>query len=291
MRPRTIAIGDIHGCSRALEAVLTAIDPRPDDAIVGLGDYIDRGPDSRGVLDRLIDLEGQCKLVPILGNHEEQLLAALDGERTAVFNWLGMGGLATLASYGAQRVTEADPARIPAEHIAFLRRCRDYYETEAHIFVHAQYAPEMPMDEQSPLYLRWESLRDGTPGPHESGKRVIVGHTRQKSGEILDLGHLVCIDTYCHGGGWLTALDVHTEEVWQANREGKLARPNSRRSHRCELLRSRFRFALWKRFGSWAKIGRERTKGRGTEPPPTSRTSTCTSRLRPANERLTNLGP
>jgi serine/threonine protein phosphatase 1 len=61
-----------------------------------------------------------------------------------------------------------------------------------------------------------------TPGPHESGKTVIVGHTSQKSGEILDLGHLVCIDTYCHGGSWLTALEVTTGQVWQANRNGEL---------------------------------------------------------------------
>ena len=54
-----------------------------------------------------------------------------------------------------------------------------------------------------------------SPSPHVSGKRAIVGHSSQKSGEILDLGHLVCIDTYCYGGGWLTALDVDTDEVWQ----------------------------------------------------------------------------
>jgi serine/threonine protein phosphatase 1 len=227
MLPRSLAIGDIHGCSRALEALIGAIGPRPEDVIVTLGDYVNRGPDSRGVLDRLIDLERRCTLISILGNHEQQLLAAIDGEPSAVFNWLDMGGVTTLASYGAQRVTEADLAQIPAVHIAFLRRCRDFYETESHIFVHAQYLPDLPMDEQSPLFLRWESLRESTPGPHDSGKKVIVGHTPQKSGEILDLGHLVCIDTYCHGGGWLTALDVHTAEVWQANREGQLRRPLS----------------------------------------------------------------
>ena len=57
-----------------------------------------------------------------------------------------------------------------------------------------------------------------TPGPHDSGKTVIVGHSRlRRSGEILDLGHLFCIDTFCYGGGWLTALDVKTGEVWQAD--------------------------------------------------------------------------
>ena len=63
-----------------------------------------------------------------------------------------------------------------------------------------------------------------TPGPHESGKTVIVGNSSQKTGEILDLGHLKCIDTFCYGGGWLTALHMGTGEVWQADREGTMRR-------------------------------------------------------------------
>jgi len=60
------------------------------------------------------------------------------------------------------------------------------------------------------------------PGPHVSGKTVITGHSSQKTGEILDLGHLVCIDTYSHGGGWLTALEVQSRHLWQANQQGEL---------------------------------------------------------------------
>jgi serine/threonine protein phosphatase 1 len=228
MRPRTIAIGDVHGCALALQALLAMIRPRPDDVIVTLGDYVNRGPDSRGALDRLIELERQCTLVPILGNHDQTLLAALAGEPRALSDLLDMGGRATLASYGAGRITEADLVRIPPAHRAFLERCQDYHETDTHIFVHAQYASDIAMDEQSPLYLRWESLRDDIPGPHASGKRVIVGHTSQKSGEVLNLGHLVCIDTYCYGGGWLTALDVDADELWQVNRLGKSRPPRGR---------------------------------------------------------------
>ena len=72
--PRTIAIGDIHGCAIALAKLIEAVAPQPDDTVVPLGDYVDRGIDSRGVIDQLISLAGRCRVVPILGNHEEMLL-------------------------------------------------------------------------------------------------------------------------------------------------------------------------------------------------------------------------
>jgi serine/threonine protein phosphatase 1 len=146
------------------------------------------------------------------------LLKARSGLHT--MNWMRMGGLATLHSYGTVRELNL----IPDDHIKFLMSCLDYFETDTHIFVHANYFPNTPMDEQPFMKLRWESIRDMTPRPHESGKTVIVGHTSQKSGEILDLGHVKCIDTFCYGGGWLTALDVQTGEVWQADLEGNMRR-------------------------------------------------------------------
>jgi serine/threonine protein phosphatase 1 len=217
MASRTIAIGDIHGCSVALDALLDAVAVRTGDLVVTLGDYINRGPESRGVLDRLIDLGRRCRLVPLLGNHDQMLLDVRTGQYP--IDWLfDMGGVATLDSYGPGR----DLSLIPDEHFEFLEGCLDYYETDTHIFVHANYFPDLPMDEQPVGMLRWESLRGMTPGPHESGKTVIAGHTSQKGGEILDLGHVQCIDTYCCGGGWLTALEVRTGEVWQANRRGEV---------------------------------------------------------------------
>src|SRR4051794_21011629 len=99
MSGRTIAIGDIHGCAAALAALVEAIRPGPDDTVVTLGDYIDRGPDSRGVLDQLIALAGRCRLVPLLGNHEEMLIAAA-ADATALRSWLTCGGVAALRSYG-----------------------------------------------------------------------------------------------------------------------------------------------------------------------------------------------
>ena len=87
MTPRTIAIGDIHGCSAALDALIAAIRPRPDDVIVTLGDYIDRGPDSQGVLEPLIDLGRRCRLIPILGNHDQMLLDVRSGNTRSTGSW------------------------------------------------------------------------------------------------------------------------------------------------------------------------------------------------------------
>lgn len=223
MPSRVIAIGDIHGCARALDALLDHIEPRSDDWIVALGDYVDRGPDSRGVIDRLIRLSRECRLTALLGNHDQMFLEARPGGRYSMSAdpdrhaiWLGFGGDATLASYG----DSGDLSRVPADHFAFLERCPEWHETETHLFAHANYLAEVPMEEQPEWVLRWESLRERVPGPHVSGKVVVLGHTSQKHGEILDLGHLVCIDTYCHGGRYLTAFDVESGRVWRSDREG-----------------------------------------------------------------------
>lgn len=217
MPPRTIAIGDIHGCSSALRALIDVIQPTKDDILVPLGDYIDYGPDSRGVLDQLVALQEWCQVVPLFGNHEEMLLSAIY-EPGAFQGWLACGGRTTLASYSSL-------AAIPDSHVKFLLTCRLYYETESHIFVHANYNPHVPMEKQSDAFIRWEFIDAARPpAAHCSGKTVIVGHTSQRTGEVLDLGHLVCIDTDCSGGKWLTALEVDSRRVWQANKHGKLRR-------------------------------------------------------------------
>ena len=217
MSHRTIAIGDVHGCSLALAALIDAIQPGPEDVMITLGDYINRGPDSRGVLDILISLGRRCRLFPLLGNHDQVLLDIWAG-RCRTSTLIRMGGLATLDSYGPGRSLD----NIPREHFAFLAGCRDYYETDTHIFVHANYYPNLPMDKQPTLILRWESLRDMTPDPHHTGKTVIAGHSSRKGGEVLDFGYLKCIDTWCVGGGWLTAMEVETGRTWQADRQGTL---------------------------------------------------------------------
>jgi len=215
MPSRLIAIGDIHGCSAALRALLDAIDPRSDDTIVTLGDYVDRGLDSQGVLDELIALADRCRLVPILGNHDEMMLHARDGKGDLRF-WLECGGQTALDSHGEGAGLNA----VPREHFRFLQSCLPFFESDIHFFVHANYRSDLPLDRQDDEILRWLSLRDHVPGPHLSGKTAIVGHTPQK--EVLNLGHLICLDTDCSHGGWLTALDVGSGQTWQADEAGRL---------------------------------------------------------------------
>jgi serine/threonine protein phosphatase 1 len=223
MTNRTVVIGDIHGCSDALAAVIEAVAPGRHDTLITLGDYIDRGPHSRRVLDQLIALAGRCRLIPLLGNHEELLLGALRDIGT-LRRWLDLGGADTLRSYGW---TSGGPRRaladwIPKPHREFLAGCQSYYETPTHLFVHAGFVPELPLAEQPGLALRWRVTDAATAVAHHSGRVAIVGHTPQQSGEVLDLGFLVCIDTNCARGGWLTALDVGAGRVWQAHRSGRL---------------------------------------------------------------------
>ncbi len=212
---RMFAIGDIHGCSTALRALIEEVKPGLGDTIIVLGDFIDCGPDSKGVIDQLIALSSRCRLIAILGNHEEMLLNALDSKSEFKY-WLKLGGKQTLDSYCTYRT---DLEVIPQEHITFIRGCRNYFETETHIFVHANYDPERPMSQTSGTRLRWEHLDPNRLRTHFSGKTVVVGHTPQVTGEILNPGFLIGIDTDCFQGGWLTAIELNSMTVLQANQE------------------------------------------------------------------------
>jgi serine/threonine protein phosphatase 1 len=213
--PRTIAIGDIHGCSKALAVLLEALDPQPGDTVVTLGDYVDCGFDSKGVIDQLIALGDRCRLVPLQGNHEEMMLGAREGGAAFQF-WINCGGSICLDSYGSTGRIEL----VPRDHFAFLESCQSYFETAQHVFLHANYKPDLPLAQQDRITLRWLSLRDYVPPKrHCSGRIAIVGHTPQP--EILDLGYLKCIDTGCGNGGWLTALDADSGQIWQVSEWGE----------------------------------------------------------------------
>ena len=212
---RTIAIGDIHGCSQALSALVHVLGLTSTDTLVLLGDYVDRGPDSCSVLEQLRELQQRCRLVPLLGNHELMMLSVYSGTMPSMF-WERYGGYETLQSYGG------DLAGVPPSHWDFLHQCERYCATETHLFMHANYIADRELDDQPDHTLFWTHVSSVIPPPHRSGKTAIVGHTPQFDGDVLDLGHLICIDTCCFAGGWLTALDVHSGQIWQANRVGLL---------------------------------------------------------------------
>jgi serine/threonine protein phosphatase 1 len=217
---RLLAIGDIHGCQIAFDTLLKHLAITPADTVVVLGDVIDRGPGTRQVIDRLIELRNQCRLIFLLGNHEEMFLDSLTVEEVRE-PWMGFGGLETLISYGEHA---EDTGELPAEHVAFLKSGLDYIETESTIFVHASLEPGKPLPEQSPESLRWAKLtRRELPLPN--GKRVICGHTAQKSGRVWVGNGWVCIDTFAYGGMYLTALDVGNDLIYQARQSGQFQGP------------------------------------------------------------------
>jgi serine/threonine protein phosphatase 1 len=118
---------------------------------------------------------------------------------------------------------------IDPEHLEFLKKnCRDYFETDRFLFVHANYYPNRPMHEQSGHTLRWESMDSHRTAKHYSGKTMVAGHTARTDGKVLDLGFLLMIDTGASMGGWLTALEVRSGEITQTNQQGEVRR--SRRS-------------------------------------------------------------
>jgi len=214
---RRYVIGDIHGCAKALRTLIETIQPNEEDEVIFLGDYIDRGPNSRDVVQQILELQQRCKVIPLRGNHEIMLLGVVLGGLDATV-WLENGGISTVSSYGGSL------SKIPDKHLDFFQSLRACYETSDEIFVHAGYDPEKQIHEQDQSITYWIHLPVILPPPHKSGKRVFVGHTPQSNGNVFDGGHLICVDTYCFGGGYLTAYETTSSKIIQADRHGHLRR-------------------------------------------------------------------
>lgn len=211
---RLIAIGDIHGNIKVLELILEAIDPQPQDTLVFLGDFCNRG-DTKKVIDKLIELSQKCKTHFIMGNHEEMILHAYQGGSSEHNFFCKFGGIQTLSSYGIGHIKE-----MPHNHVKFIIDTIDYLELDDHIFVHAGYHSKLPLEKTSSQDLRWQPLVPNQP-KHMSGKTIVCGHTCQK--QIYDIGHLICIDTGCGvwPGGRLSAIDLKSGTIWQAGNNSK----------------------------------------------------------------------
>jgi serine/threonine protein phosphatase 1 len=217
---RTLAIGDIHGCALHLDRLLAAVQPTAEDTLVFLGDYVDRGPDSRGAVERLIKLNEAFKCVFLRGNHELMMTRART-DKSERRMWMQVGGAQTLGSYGTTPGRSGTLEDVPEAHWRFLEKtCVDYFETDTHIFVHANLIADVPLNEQKEEALFWDFL--DAPVAHMSGKTIVCGHSSQKSGQILNYGTAICIDTFAYGGGNLTCLNVMTGEYWQIDILGRV---------------------------------------------------------------------
>jgi serine/threonine protein phosphatase 1 len=180
----SFVIGDIHGCLEELRHLVDALPVRPGDEMVFLGDYIDRGPDSSGVVSFLIELKASLsenKLVFLKGNHEDMLLSYLElsGQHGKMF--LLNGGWATVQSYGLT-ADNRSPNRLhtamPPAHLQFYQSLESYYLTEPYLCVHAGIHPLKSLEEQTDEELLW--IRD--PFLHSSHTlpyTIIFGHTPQ----------------------------------------------------------------------------------------------------------------
>ncbi len=208
-----IAIGDIHGCPKSLDALLEEIDPSSDDHLLFVGDYIDRGPDSKGVIDRLLDLREEVECTFLRGNHESLMLGYLD---SGAFNlWRVNGGVSTLQSYLGEEDTDFD---LPEAHTEFVRNTKLYHETDDFFFVHAGLKPELTIEENLEAHdekvFLWERGHlEATEFAWE--KPVVCGHTPQP--EPINREKLLLIDTGCvyhmqPGMGRLTAVRLPERE-------------------------------------------------------------------------------
>ena len=219
---RLFAIGDIHGCVDELAAMMEAIAPRPGDTVVFVGDYIDRGPCSREVIDYLLNLrQGAAELVFLKGNHEDMLLSFLGfpghyGE-SFVFN----GGAQTLASYGLREPAHSPAPHsidglLPAGHLDFIQSLRDLYLRPPYLFVHAGVVPSVPLDEQNVEDLLW-IRNEFIFYPHQLGATVIFGHTPMRT-VMTDLPYKIGIDTGLVYGGKLSCIELNEGLLYQVRR-------------------------------------------------------------------------
>lgn len=214
---RTFAVGDIHGCLDKLEDLFSLMDPGPDDLLVFLGDYVDRGEYVFEVIDFLIECSFRYDCVFLRGNHEDLFLGYLEhGSNERVF--FANGGDKTVASYsgpegfvGRDRLVKS----IPERHRDFFSRLKWYYAQSPYLYVHAGVMPGRSLEEQDCQDLVW--IRDEfIYTPHKLPYKVIFGHTPFPRPLVMD--DKIGIDTGAVYGGPLTAVVLPEERFIQSFR-------------------------------------------------------------------------
>ena len=216
---KSYVIGDIHGCEGELRYLIDSLPLGQGDRLVFLGDYIDRGPDSAGVVAFLVELHKQLSSIEFIflkGNHEDMLLSFLGIGGAHADMFLINGGKATLASYGLETnkpSAEEALSRIPSEHLAFYRQLRSYFAMDPFLCVHAGIDPEKSLVEQTEEELFW--IRNKFIfASHRLPFTVLFGHTPQHT-VFYDLPYKVGLDTGLVYGNMLTCLEVDEKVLYQ----------------------------------------------------------------------------
>ena len=230
---RAYAVGDIHGRLDLLNLLIERIEqdisarPQAKTFIIFLGDLIDRGPESAGVVERLRTYRpAGARTIFLGGNHEEVLLRILDGSRGVLPSWLKFGGAECAESYGmdpvALRKLDEDSAiallqaKIPREHREFLESFADTFRFGDYLFVHAGIRPGIGLEEQDRSDLRW--IREPFLGDaKEHGFIVVHGHTIVP--RVEERRNRIAIDTGAYHSGVLTALAVEDDQRWYLTSE------------------------------------------------------------------------
>ncbi|HEX8669500.1 MAG TPA: metallophosphoesterase family protein [Allosphingosinicella sp.] len=225
---RAYAIGDIHGRADLLDVLLARIEA--DNArrgpaktyLIFLGDMVDRGPDSRGVIERLLNRPPTfARNIFLKGNHEEFFLGVLQGDDSIVQHWLAYGGTECCESYGLSSgwMLNASPtgimerliAQVPAEHVRFVHALADSFRFGDYLFVHAGIRPGVDLDKQASKDLRW--IREGfLDDRRDHGVIVVHGHTIVDRPE--EHPNRIAVDTGAYRSGVLTAIGLEGTDRW-----------------------------------------------------------------------------
>jgi serine/threonine protein phosphatase 1 len=194
---------------------------------VFLGDLVDRGPDSRGVVERVMALHDEQDCCLIKGNHEELFIDAARGDPQAARGLYTVGGRETLLSYGFSEeevesgsysdLVKLMAQRIPADHVAFLDAATDYVQIGDYLFVHAGLRPGVPLEQQCAHEMRW-IRKEFTNSSRDHGGVVVHGHTVSEEVELRP--NRIGVDTGAYATGRLSAIGLEGSERWVITVDG-----------------------------------------------------------------------
>ena len=217
-------IGDIHGMRDQLEELVARLPLRPDDELVFIGDYVDRGPDPAGCVDFLLELDKRHRCTFLLGNHESMFLSFLGWKGDEYFGaeaFLHNGGETTLRSYGY--FDNDGTFELPSEHEEFYRKLQLHHRSGEYVFLHAGMSrdalslsdSEYALSHETPREILWQRATGEL--PHSLGVTLVYGHTPTPDFQVRwNLPYSIGIDTGCVYGGPLSALRLPDESIFQS---------------------------------------------------------------------------